>query len=296
MSWYVCKLEGTSVGICVSKTTHVKSSVDLIQFAIKHFLQLDAFWRGAHGILSVVVQSNFVVRSFHVFRQIELSLNAIRLDFPGFGTLCVVELSYDQLKKDRDQKNQKEREQRHVCVCDHVDVVQSAQLHPYQTCWLLHLKLDPATKMSKSELGVLVSSVANVSDFVFKKAKTEKQSSGTVSDETLKALHFIHGPPFLSALDLIDRHGVNHVITSSGKNVYQVKSSAGYNHYVCHLSPNATCSCPSFSYGAVAREDALFCKHLLAVKMSEVLGCTKQETMSDEMFKQLFESVDKSSE
>ncbi len=137
-----------------------------------------------------------------------------------------------------------------------------------------------ATKCQK-----LSSSVNKVSDHLFKEA-----TNGSMSDETLQALSFIHGPSFLSALDLVDRRAICHVMASpSGKHAYQVKSSVGPNYYTCRLLPNVSCSCPSFSYGSATREGGIFCKHLLAVKVSEAIGTTKQETMSDDGFNELFE-------
>ena len=136
---------------------------------------------------------------------------------------------------------------------------------------------------------VLKSSLTKVSDHLFEEAKTEKQKNGSVSDETFKSLSFIHGPYFLSALDLVDRNAVCHVTSTSGNTLYQVKSSVGHNVYNCHLLPQPVCSCPCFSYGAVSKEDAIFCKHLLAVKMVVVLGTARRETMSDEAFRELNE-------
>ena len=148
------------------------------------------------------------------------------------------------------------------------------------------MAVNPA---NESLLEKLSSSVNHVSDQLFKEAKIETQINGLLSDATLKSLSFIHGPSFLSALDLVDRHAICHVTSSSGKSAYQVKSSVGPNYYTCHISLNTLCSCPSFSYGAVAREGGIFCKHLLAVKISEATGTAKQETMSDDGFDELFE-------
>ena len=136
---------------------------------------------------------------------------------------------------------------------------------------------------------VFKSSLTKVSDHLFEEAEAEKKKNGSVSDETLKSLSFIHGPYFLSALDLVDRNSVCRVTSTSGNTLYQVKSSVGHNVYNCHLLPGPVCSCPCFSFGAVSKEDAIFCKHLLAVKMAVALGTARHETMSDEAFRELNE-------
>ena len=144
---------------------------------------------------------------------------------------------------------------------------------------------DSSPKTHK--LDSLTSSLLLVSDHLFTQAKKQKEESGALSDDILKALHFIHGPSFLSALDLVDREAVRHVTTPSGRGVHQVKSSSGNNHYTCRVSPKASCSCPSFTF---CTSDIMYCKHLLAVKMTQVVGSVRTETMSDEAFKELFET------
>lgn len=136
------------------------------------------------------------------------------------------------------------------------------------------------------------SSISKLSDVLFEQVKSDMQLNGSVSNDTLWALHCVYGSPFLSALDLVDKHTVCH-FTAGSKQAYQVKSSAGLKYYTCHIKPNLYCSCPSFAFGNSSDESAaiLFCKHLLAVQMSISMDTVVHETLSNEDFNERFEQT-----
>ena len=133
----------------------------------------------------------------------------------------------------------------------------------------------------------LESSLHLVSTHLLTEVKREKEEKDHISEDLLLALHFVHGPSIVHALDLVDRKAVCHVTSPSRGDLYQVKSANGIHHYICHVSPRYNCSCPFFQYGVMSREEALYCKHLLAVQLCDTLGLNKELHVSDEEFVEL---------
>ena len=112
----------------------------------------------------------------------------------------------------------------------------------------------------------------------------EMEENGKISDFLLETLYAIYGPPLVQALDCIDRQAITHITCPAGRGLYQVKASGGSNKYLCLLSVNY-CSCPYFVYGIVVREEAMMCKHLLAVHLACSLGQVGDpQIVSDETF------------
>ena len=112
----------------------------------------------------------------------------------------------------------------------------------------------------------------------------EMEVNGKISDFLLEALYAIYGPPLIQALDIIDRQAITHITCPAGRGLYEVNASSGSNKYLCLLSVNY-CSCPYFLYGIVVRDEAMMCKHLLAVQLACSLGQVGDpQIVSDETF------------
>lgn len=113
--------------------------------------------------------------------------------------------------------------------------------------------------------------------------ETENQDTHSLSDNLLSALHSVFQQPLLHALDLIDKNSVTHYVCPSGRELYLVQASSGNKVYTCLVSSNY-CSCPSFVYSVVLREDFLMCKHVLAVQLARAMGrYKKEEIVGEEM-------------
>ena len=134
--------------------------------------------------------------------------------------------------------------------------------------------------------------------------------------EILRTVDFLYGNTLegaLAILDTVENAGsITHLVSiPSRRSLYLVKGSASYarskfrggrdksssDSYLCMVPrpdddlPIYYCSCRSFlernsSSGTGSGEGACLCKHLLAIRLSTVLGVrpTLQETMSDADF------------
>ncbi|CAB1352501.1 unnamed protein product [Coregonus sp. 'balchen'] len=51
--------------------------------------------------------------------------------------------------------------------------------------------------------------------------------------------------------------------------------------YTCYTSCHY-CSCPAFAYAVLRRNESLLCKHILAAYLSQAMGLSQQETLSDQ--------------
>ena len=106
--------------------------------------------------------------------------------------------------------------------------------------------------------------------------KRETEESGRISDDLMSALHFVFQQPLLPALDLVDQGAIDHCSCPSGRELYRVKGSGG-RVYTC-LTTSNYCSCPSFVYTVLVREDALLCKHMLAVQLARAIAAGRRES------------------
>ncbi|CAF98509.1 unnamed protein product, partial [Tetraodon nigroviridis] len=104
--------------------------------------------------------------------------------------------------------------------------------------------------------------------------------SSQIPDDLLMALRFVFGPCALQALDLVDRRSVTRLSSPSGRSVFQVTGGSGRS-YTCLVSCHY-CPCPAFSYSVLRRNDALLCKHILAVYLCRAMGVTRQESVCDQ--------------
>ena len=119
--------------------------------------------------------------------------------------------------------------------------------------------------------------------------RREKSENGELSDDLLSALYAVFQQPLLNALDIIDRESVTRCVCPTGRELYQVQGS-GSKVYIC-LTTSNYCSCPSFVYSTIIKEDSILCKHQLAVHLAGAMQCYKKIEVSDEEFAKLLSEV-----
>ena len=106
----------------------------------------------------------------------------------------------------------------------------------------------------------------------------------------MSSLQSVFQQPLLGALDLIDQDGsVTKLTCPAGRNLYQVRGTSGASYY-CFTSSNY-CSCPSFIFTVLKKEDVLYCKHTIAVFIGEALGRVDNKQISDEEFYKLLSDL-----
>ncbi|CAG5122662.1 unnamed protein product [Candidula unifasciata] len=158
--------------------------------------------------------------------------------------------------------------------------------------------------------------VDEVADQLLEQVKQAYTASGKLSDESLSLLNFIYQGPLLTALELVEKRSVTRVISPSGRELFQVIGASG-TPYTCF--PNLKyCSCPAFHFSdhssnvctnynqqitavmsthllfvsVLCRGDHLMCKHVLAMKLSEILGLTKILHVSNDEITNMIMSVE----
>ena len=119
--------------------------------------------------------------------------------------------------------------------------------------------------------------------------RKEKEQNGAISDGLMLSLHSVFQQPLLGALDLIDQDSVTKLTCPAGRNLYQVRGTYGASYY-CFTSSNY-CSCPSFIFTVVKKEDALYCKHVIAALVGEALGRVADKQISDDEFSKLLSDL-----
>ncbi|XP_078539719.1 zinc finger SWIM domain-containing protein 7 isoform X2 [Lissotriton helveticus] len=124
-----------------------------------------------------------------------------------------------------------------------------------------------------------------VAEELLKEVKKAFLETSQIPDELLLALKFVFGSSALYALDLVDQHSVTRVTSPSGRMVFQVLGSSG-KLYTCYSSCHY-CSCPSFAFSVLKRNDSLLCKHVLAIYLSQALGACQERSASDQQMSRL---------
>ena len=104
--------------------------------------------------------------------------------------------------------------------------------------------------------------------------KRETEESGRISEDLMSALLFVFQTPLHQAFDLLDQRAVTRYSCPAGRELYRVRGSGG-RVYTCLTSSNY-CSCPSFVYTVLVKEDSLLCKHMLAVQLSRAIAAGKR--------------------
>ena len=109
---------------------------------------------------------------------------------------------------------------------------------------------------------------------LFLEVKRETEEAGRISEDLMSALLFVFQTPVHQAFDLLDQGAVTRYSCPTGRELYRVKGSGG-RFYTCLTSSNY-CSCPSFVYTVLVKEDSLLCKHMLAVQLARAIGAGRK--------------------
>lgn len=100
-----------------------------------------------------------------------------------------------------------------------------------------------------------------------------------MSDDLLATLHAVFPLHSVAALDLIDHRSVSLISSPSGRKIYSCLGSSGTPYLICYTG--FTCTCPSFRNNFSIEN--LWCKHLLALQLSEVMGLVQEQEVSEDM-------------
>ncbi|XP_028400597.1 zinc finger SWIM domain-containing protein 7-like [Dendronephthya gigantea] len=116
-----------------------------------------------------------------------------------------------------------------------------------------------------------------------------------VMQETLKHLYFnrlrvVFPQTLPHALSLVDQNCITKVSSPSGRELFQVEGSSG-RIYNCLMS-SEYCTCPSYTYYVLMKDEILMCKHILAVYIAQNLGTFDQREVSDENFFDILTDVE----
>ncbi|XP_046876540.1 zinc finger SWIM domain-containing protein 7 isoform X1 [Hypomesus transpacificus] len=125
-----------------------------------------------------------------------------------------------------------------------------------------------------------MSSLAAVAEQLFQDIQKTFHETSLIPDDLLIALRFVFGSCALQALDLVDQRSVTCVSSPSGRKAFQVLGGSG-KLYTCFISCHF-CPCPAFAYTVLRRNESLLCKHILAAYLSQAMGVSRLEVLSDQ--------------
>lgn len=115
----------------------------------------------------------------------------------------------------------------------------------------------------------------------------EKQQ---IPDELTSRLNFIVPKILGPALDLVDHRSVIRLLSPSGRTAYKVTGRSG-TVYMCFGHSNY-CSCQSFKYSVLKKNENATCKHILAIRLSEAMNVVKESTVTDDQLKTVLLTIE----
>lgn len=142
------------------------------------------------------------------------------------------------------------------------------------------LAADSSVRAHSSSGGVCEPILQSTAEQLFLEVKRETEEAGKLSEDLMSALLFVFQTPLHQAFELLDQGSVSRYFCPAGRELYRVKGSGGRT-YTCLTSSNY-CSCPSFVYTVLVKEDALLCKHMLAVQLARAIAAGKKATSQKE--------------
>lgn len=134
--------------------------------------------------------------------------------------------------------------------------------------------------------------------------RTQYEVDKRISDDLLGSLYFIYKSPLLEALNQIDR--LNQRVDLQNKNqnlhnggtflennlvtviscskfpnrtIYKVLGSTGVNYYL--YESLRYCGCQSFKYNVLYRDEMVYCKHIILVKLIKSMNKLNAKHVSD---------------
>lgn len=133
-----------------------------------------------------------------------------------------------------------------------------------------------------------VPTLESVGEIVFKEIAKERK----VSDLHLASLKLLFDKQARNATSIVDSNGVSCFVgEESGRRVYQVRGAKGHTVYT--VFPKHYCSCHSFFYDIVSKSEGTYCKHQIAVFLSDALDRTRVKTVKDVYVAEILQDITK---
>ena len=131
-----------------------------------------------------------------------------------------------------------------------------------------------------------------------------------ISDDLLESLYFIYKSPLLEALNQIDKQNEqNEQNAKTGKPqpldqnlatcivsesqpprvIYQVKGSIGINYYL--FESLKFCSCSSFKFNVLSKNEYIYCKHIIIVKLLKAMNKINLKHVKDTDLVELIKQI-----
>lgn len=128
------------------------------------------------------------------------------------------------------------------------------------------------------------------------------EKDNLITDDLLESFYFIYKNPLLEALNQIDKHDLNNSSSgsanllatcikceSSDRCIYQVKGSIGINYYLFKCLN--FCSCSSFKYNVLNKNEYIYCKHIIIVKLLKAMNKISLKHVKDTEFVELIKQI-----
>lgn len=116
---------------------------------------------------------------------------------------------------------------------------------------------------------------------ILKEAETKYNETGSFSDQTLEELYNLFGEAFQTAAEQIDSSKIVEYQTQNGRRIFKVTRSK--DQYTVYDNINF-CSCDFFHTNVLDNQSSITCPHVLLVKLGQIMGKLKVETVTDEHF------------
>ncbi|KAH7821164.1 putative zinc finger, SWIM-type containing 7 [Monocercomonoides exilis] len=106
-----------------------------------------------------------------------------------------------------------------------------------------------------------------------------KENDGCLTNEILLGLYFIFKKIAQEALTILEEGKITELLAPSGRSFYQMEGKN--EEYLCFTH---FCTCPSFMFSVILRQESPLCKHQLAACLGEAMGCIPKKPISEEMY------------
>ncbi|KAK3927167.1 Zinc finger SWIM domain-containing protein 7 [Frankliniella fusca] len=121
----------------------------------------------------------------------------------------------------------------------------------------------------------------SVTTDLFSEIERMYSEEGKFSDESLLALHAVFGAPLERALEMLEKDCVTLLTTSN--DIRQALQVSGGRGELYTLFPNINfCPCLAYAHQVITSQIHVSCKHVLAAKLSQVMGRTIRKEASPE--------------
>lgn len=125
-----------------------------------------------------------------------------------------------------------------------------------------------------------LAAVDELLEVVALRRKQSVSAQTSLLGEELSALYALFDKKARQSLRIVEQGAVTRYrATQSGRCAFRVRAKGPSDSYLCF--PCHFCSCQSFLYDVVSKEDSFMCKHQLASRIAEATGSCKTVDVSD---------------